>query len=241
MANAALAAGKMVFLEKPVATGREELRTLAEAVSQKGGRLQVGFNRRYAPAVQEIRAAFAGRTGPKTIIYRVNAGPPPSAGWLADPAQGGRLVGEVCHFADTVLALTDSWPRRVWAERLGPAGTDGVALQVTLMDGSVATILYTCDGHPRTPKEYVEILGGGVTARIDDYARWTIAGPERTYERKSAQNKGHAAQIDALFTSLQEERMVAGNWAAAVSATEITLAAVESLQTGQPVTVDPWL
>jgi polar amino acid transport system substrate-binding protein len=241
MAQAALAAGKTVFLEKPVATTREDLRALATTVAQKGGRLQIGFNRRFAPAIQQIRAAFARTSGPKTIIYRVNAGPPPDTGWLADPAQGSRLVGEVGHFADTILALTGSWPRRVWAERLGPAESDGVVCHLTLLDGSVGSIIYVADGSPRTPKEQIEIFGSGISARIDDFRRWSISDRRRTREYRGTQDKGHTAQIDALIDTLTHDRLAAGNWAAAISATEVTFAAAESLQTGNPVDIQPWL
>ena len=38
-------------------------------------------------------------------MYRVAAGPVPDGHWYGDRRQGGRVLGEVCHFVDTAQAL----------------------------------------------------------------------------------------------------------------------------------------
>lgn len=52
----ALASGKHVFVEKPLATGEAELSRLVEAVRNSDRLLMVGFNRRFAPLAVEAKS-----------------------------------------------------------------------------------------------------------------------------------------------------------------------------------------
>jgi len=64
----------------------------------------VGFNRRFAPLVQEIQGHFAGRSHPLVMRYRINAGFIPAGHWVHDPTEGGgRIMGEVCPFVDCTV------------------------------------------------------------------------------------------------------------------------------------------
>jgi threonine dehydrogenase-like Zn-dependent dehydrogenase len=98
----ALRAGKHVFVEKPLCLTPEELREIeatcglscapAQTLScDRGGRvlMMVGFNRRFSPLVQKMRALLAGVPGPKACMLTVNAGTVPPEHWTRDPVQGG--------------------------------------------------------------------------------------------------------------------------------------------------------
>ncbi len=61
----ALEAGKTVFVEKPLALTYQELDTILATIEATGNdRLMVGFNRRFAPMLQELRQHF-GRIWPR--------------------------------------------------------------------------------------------------------------------------------------------------------------------------------
>ncbi len=112
---AALEAGRHVFCEKPLALSDDELDRVAQAWEAAGDRvLMVGFNRRYAPILDEARTVLGDTGTPLVIDYRVQAGPVPAGHWYTDRRQGGRLLGEVCHFVDTCAALVGqrARPRR---------------------------------------------------------------------------------------------------------------------------------
>ena len=81
LASDALRQGKAVFVEKPLAINEEELREVVAAARQSSGLLMVGYNRRFAPIAKEIKAHFENRSGPMTILYRVNAGQLPPEHW----------------------------------------------------------------------------------------------------------------------------------------------------------------
>ncbi|MCS6896458.1 MAG: bi-domain-containing oxidoreductase, partial [Nitrospira sp.] len=90
----ALRAGKHVFIEKPLAIARDELaaveRTYSEVNARGGGSLllMVGFNRRFAPQVQKMKALLSPLQEPKALVVTVNAGAIPLDHWTQDPAIG---------------------------------------------------------------------------------------------------------------------------------------------------------
>ncbi|MFD2091036.1 Gfo/Idh/MocA family oxidoreductase [Blastococcus deserti] len=78
---AAVAAGKPVFCEKPLATTQESCRRIVEAEVAAGRRLvQVGFNRRYDPAHRALKQAVdGGAIGAPLLVHCAhrNASVPP--------------------------------------------------------------------------------------------------------------------------------------------------------------------
>ena len=95
MVASALAAGKHVFVEKPLALNLEELQKVIEARNRSSAFFMVGFNRRFAPYVQEARKFLKLRTGRSMIFIRINAGQLPPESWQRDAEEGqGRILGE---------------------------------------------------------------------------------------------------------------------------------------------------
>ena len=91
--------------EKPLALTLDELNEVENAWRESDRQLAVGFNRRWSPAVLAAQRALAAVEHAKLIVYRVAAGRVPDGHWYHDRRQGGRVLGEVCHFVDTAQAL----------------------------------------------------------------------------------------------------------------------------------------
>jgi predicted dehydrogenase len=199
LAIRALEAGKNVFVEKPLAMTFDELDRVAEAAARAPGVLAVGFNRRFAPMVVSGRNALAAGGGPLVMQYRVNAGHVPGDSWLHGSEGGGRIVGEVCHFVDTLSALCGADPVSVTG--VSPEGVgDSLAAVLRFADGSVGTIVYSSLGDPSLPKEYVEAFGRGVVVRIEDYRKLHVTrGGKTSTTASSAQDKGQAALVKAFL------------------------------------------
>jgi predicted dehydrogenase len=196
----ALAAGKHVYVEKPLAITEAQLHAVEAALVDAPGQLYVGFNRRWSPMVTEAKRVLARGAGPITVQYRVNAGPLPAKHWYADPREGGRLLGECCHFIDTANALVDRAPVAVTCAGPNTDAHDTYVMLIEYDDGSVATITYAADAHPRTPKERCEITGRKHTIVIDDYQTMTIDGEAA----KTSTGKGHVEGLEAFRRSLSE-------------------------------------
>ena len=90
----ALAQGKHVFLEKPIATTLEDARDIATMTSQSSGHLMVGHVLRFWPGYPEVRRlAIDGEYGKPLSVTCVRNQPPPSVtGWLADVSETGGIA-----------------------------------------------------------------------------------------------------------------------------------------------------
>ncbi|HEX8390998.1 MAG TPA: bi-domain-containing oxidoreductase [Longimicrobium sp.] len=201
LAERALAAGKNVFVEKPLALREDELDALAARVAESGKLLTVGFNRRFAPLAAEAAGLLRGRAGPVSIVATVNAGMIPRDHWTQDPRTGGgRITGEACHFMDLCRFLAGAPIADV---RVTPArGADGrpiddiAHLSMAFADGSTAVVHYLSSGARSYPKERIECFWDGKTVAIDNWRRLQRFGvPGPWWERGRAMDKGHAEEL----------------------------------------------
>lgn len=198
LAIRALEAGKHVFVEKPLALSHADLDRIVAAADGSSGILTVGFNRRFARFVCQTAALFAQRAAPLSMMYRVNAGPVPKESWVHGSEGGGRIAGEICHFIDTLAAIVDALP--VAVERASPRGVDdSVTLLLRFDDGSVGTIVYTSQGDPSVPKEFIEVFGAGTIVQIEDFSAMTVHRNGKAQRNKGAQDKGQKALVEAFL------------------------------------------
>lgn len=236
---AALAADKNVFVEKPLCLSFEELALIETARRGAKGILAVGFNRRFAPMTAALKDAIAG-AGPKAIQIRVNAGALPPGHWAADPAQGGRLLGEGCHFIHWANHVAGAVPVTVDARPLGrKAGEQDWMLRLVYADGSVADILYTSEGDAALGKERFEVHAGGVSAVLEDFRSLIVCkgGKERKTGGWASADKGHAAQWSAFYAAVRAGGAAPVPWDEIAGATRAALSARESLRLGKPLDV----
>ena len=238
---AGLEADRHVFCEKPLALSWQDLERIRQSLEASSGMLTVGFNRRYAPLMQSMKAFFDGDDQPKIVHYRINAGALPVDHWLLDPAVGGgRLIGEGCHFIDAVCFLVGSAPERVYARSLGAASGGDFVLTMDFADGSVGSIVYTSLGDRAQGKERVEMFGGGKSAVLDDFRRLETYSGGRSRSRRSllSQDKGHEAIWTSFINSIQQGGPPPIGYEQLIEVTAATLAANDSLQRGQPIKLD---
>lgn len=206
---AALRAGKHVFCEKPLALNETELLEIeSELARPDAPYLMAGFNRRFAPLAQKLRAFFEDRHEPLGAHYRVNAGYIPLSHWLHDPQQGGgRIIGEACHFIDFLAFLAGQPPISVTAQALPDQGRyreDNAVLTFTFADGSLGSVSYLANGDKAFPKERVEVFSGGKVGVLDDFRTLELVSQGRRQKTASRlrQDKGHQAEWEAYVQVL---------------------------------------
>ncbi|WP_158778634.1 bi-domain-containing oxidoreductase [Streptomyces cellulosae] len=242
-----LRGGRALYCEKPVGLTETELEDVAQAWSASGAPAMAGFNRRFAPAVADLRAVLPAGA-PLQVVYRVFAGRLPADHWYFQPEQGGRLLGEVCHFIDTANFLVSGRPVRVRAtgvDAADPATAQSVTLQIAYDDGSSASVVYGGLTPPGAPKELLEVAGDGVAARIDDFRTLTVwrgGRPETTTYRGAP--KGHAAEMRTLVRLVRGESLdtgtaAAAGFASALESSLVTCRAARSLTEDRPVDCAP--
>jgi polar amino acid transport system substrate-binding protein len=242
LARQALAAGKHVFVEKPLALNDQELAEVLAATAS-GGELMVGFNRRFSPLVRQASEFFKNRQFPLSINYRVNAGRVSANHWVHDANEGGRIIGEVCHFIDLVHFITGSLTTRVFAEAVAGRSSeaideDSVFVTLRCADGSNASIAYLSEGDKALAKERIEIFGGGKSFMIDDFRSATVYenGREKT-TRLREQDKGQRDEIRTVMSVVLEGKPAPITLEDLKATTRATFRIRESLRTGLPVEV----
>jgi predicted dehydrogenase/threonine dehydrogenase-like Zn-dependent dehydrogenase len=235
----ALEAGKAVFVEKPLALSVDELERIARTIDETGNdRLMVGFNRRFAPMLVEMKKRFGSHDVAAMARYLVNAGQLAQDSWYRnEELEGSRFVGEGGHFLDTLSWWVDADPVEVSALR----GRDPSDLQVTVRfgDGSLATVTYVTGGHTRFPKESFDVSGGCRSARLDNFKTATVWSGRRRRVRRSfgSADKGQRAAVDAFLRSVRGPGPMPISVASLLATTRATLAVPSSLASGAPVRV----
>ena len=208
----ALAAGKHVFVEKPLALTLPEvgaIETALEAPVLRPARmLMVGFNRRFAPLAQRVKTLLGAVQGPKSFIVTVNAGAAPAGHWTVEAAGGGRIIGEACHFIDLLRFLADCPITAHGAKSSRSAGTvsadPSVEISLNFADGSMGTIHYLTTGHASFAKERVEVFASGRVLQLDNFRRLRAYGwPGFRSQRLWRQDKGQMACAAAFLHAIR--------------------------------------
>jgi predicted dehydrogenase len=238
-AIAALEAGKHVFVEKPLAITEEECVALADAQRASGNLLTVGFNRRFSPYYVELKRSLSGRSVPAVLNLRVNSPGISGAYWMADPAIGGAILGEACHFVDLMYWLLNSEPVSVSAYSLptgktDPIGENNLAASFAFADGSIANLTYCTVGSKSSGGERVEAFTAGVGASTENFNRLSINRSTPSSKSRYWPEKGYKAQINDFFAAIREGRDAAVTLADGVRATVGCLRMLESARIREP-------
>jgi len=211
LAAAALAAGKHVFVEKPLAIERAQLERVESAFVNDSQVLMVGFNRRYAPLALSLHKMFESRAQPMSIVYRANVGYRPPQHWLHHAREGGGvIVGEACHHIDFCRWLVGSQVVSMDVRCLGGSAAgylreDNVHVTLGFADGSLATVMYLSNGSKAFPGEVIEVACENRSARLVDFRRLESGHGlrRRTQRLWRGSAKGVDAQIDAFLASVK--------------------------------------
>jgi len=230
---------KHCFVEKPLCIYEEELESINEAYSGESI-VQVGFNRRFSPMLEQMKSHLSGQI---SVNYRVNAGIIPKDVWIQDrEIGGGRIIGEVCHFIDTCSFLIESEIVSVYASTVQKSNQsipdeDNVNITLNYANGSTATIAYYAYGDSTMSKEYIEVFGNGVSMEMHDFRELIIYENGKKSKEKSAnQDKGFKNEFKA-FKEAVTSGIPAISFESIYNTTKTTFKILESINSGTVVDV----
>ena len=245
-ADAALRADRAVFVEKPLALTAESLAQVASTIRATRGRLMVGFNRRFAPAIAWALERLGADRGGMRFLCRVNAGPLPAEHWLLDPEiGGGRLLGEACHFIDLACHVAGSEPVEVLGRDRdagrGMKTPQDFAIEIAFANGSMAMIEYVSSGDPSLAKERFEVHRQGTSIVIEDFRHAECYRAGKVARVKwSVKDKGHRAEIRAFLEAARTGGPTPIPEEESIRTTALTLAAARSIRDGRPLRLGEW-
>ena len=236
---------KHVFVEKPLALNEDELTRIYakyKEATEKGTakNLMVGFNRRFAPAITEIKKLFADEAA-KSINIRVNAGVMPPEHWVNDhEIGGGRIVGEACHFIDLAMFLAGSRIVSVYADAMDDSHNLGNSAIINLRfkNGSIAAVNYFSNGNKKMSKEKIEVFCGGVVAKIDDFKSLTIYDKAVRNIGLSGQDKGHNTEVLRFLNSISKGLPAPISFEDCYVSSLATLKVLQSIKEGRKIEIE---
>jgi predicted dehydrogenase len=239
----ALRAGKHVFVEKPMALTEAECRDLVQASEETGRHVSVGFNRRFAPFYEPLKAKLARRSSPAVLQCRINSPGISGDYWMADPALGGAILGEACHFTDLMFWLLDAEPLSVSAYSLptgkkDPIGENNIAATFRFADGSIGNLTYCTVGSKTSGGERVEAYAQGIGIQTEDFRTLIICGGVRQKRTKMFAEKGYGAQIDQFISDLKQGKAPAVTVRDGARSTIACLRMLESAKDLAPKEID---
>lgn len=235
----ALAAGKHVFVEKPLCLTESELESIRLAYQNNSQHLMVGFNRRFSPHTVLLKEKVG--NGPMSMICRINAGKIPQDSWIQDmKIGGGRIIGEVCHFVDLLTFVNGSLPVSVYAQALPDPHYLNDTLSITLgfSNGSIGTISYFSNGPKNVPKEYIEVFSAGAAGIIRDFKEIEIYSGQNVIRKKSwSQNKGQKVMVAEFIEAVLKGQPTPIPFEEIYTVTLATFKILESLKIGQSIKI----
>lgn len=176
-AIAALKQGKSVHIEKPHVVRMDQLERLCRAMQESKGRVALGFNRPNSPFGREIRKQLQGQNGAAMFNWFVAGHELPPEHWYYQPEEGGRVLGNLCHWTDFVLQLVpaeDRYPIRINPTRAEKSDCD-IAVTYVFGDGSISAITFSAKGHTfEGVREKFAAHRGNVLISMDDFKDMTV-------------------------------------------------------------------
>mgnify|MGYP000716124834 CR=1 FL=1 len=248
--EAAAAAGKAIFCEKPIDLDLQRTRACLAAVEKAGVPLFIGFNRRFDPSFAGLKQGLddghIGKLENLTITSRDPA--PPPADYVT--RSGGLFRDMMIHDFDMARWLLGDEPVRLYARgsalvdpAIGKAGdVDSAVVVLETKAGVLCQIInsrraaYGYDQRIEAFGEKGLLLAGNRDAR--SLQVWTddgVAGQKPLYfflERYAEAYKAEMAHFLACLAGKQQPKVAAAD---GLRALELAEAANESLRSGQAI------
>ena len=200
----ALSENKSVFIEKPHVVNESQLARLVDAMMRSRGKVFLGFNRRASRFGRIISDVLDREQGPGMYNWFVVGHQLDKDHWYFKPEEGGRVIGNLCHWSDHLLSIVKkAHPIRIRA--LGEAASaSDVIVTYAFADGTLGVITFSCKGNPfEGIRERFSGHKGNCLVSMDDFQTLKVEiADKKTIYRNFYRDQGHKANILAAFDNV---------------------------------------
>lgn len=201
-AIACLQSGKHVHIEKPHVIDEDQLDRLTKAMKvARECNVFLGFNRPRSPLFLELQEVLRRQSGPVMINWFVAGHEIPADHWYFNAKEGGRVLGNLCHWTDLTLQLVGleaAFPCTIVpATPVGASSEQTFVVCVMFADKSCAAITFSAKGHTfEGVREVLNLHKGDVLAKLTDFGSLEYDVVEKKVKRHSThRDHGHGANI----------------------------------------------
>lgn len=236
-AVACMEAGKHIHIEKPHVVSHEQLERLMAAMSKyPAARIFLGFNRPKSRLFERLQNAVGEQPGPLMINWFIAGHEIADGHWYYDPKEGGRVLGNLCHWTDLTLQLVTvdrAFPCTIIPATPTGAKSDFV-IAINFADASCAAITFSAKGHSfEGVREVLNLHRGNLLANLSDFHVLAMDVAEKKLRiRLRHRDHGHEANIATSYYGSVAE--TAGEGAMYVNATaKLFLAVKDAIDSGK--------
>jgi predicted dehydrogenase len=199
----ALKLGKCVHIEKPHAVSIEQLIRLCDAMKQYNGKVRLGFNRPNSELGQLVMQYLAKETGPLMLNWFVAGHEIDANHWYFSEKEGGRVLGNLCHWTDLILQMIpkeNRFPVTIVPTRSERSDCD-ISVSYIFADGSIGTITFSAKGHTfEGVRETLNGHRGDTLVYLKDFKEVRIDIVEKVVTKTSwTRDHGHQNSITNTY------------------------------------------
>lgn len=209
-AIAALERGKCVHIEKPHVVNEDQLSRLCEAMARSQGRVTLGFNRPHSRISHEITRFLNTQQGPAVYNWFIAGHEIPHDHWYFDEGEGGRVLGNLCHWTDFVYQLVppeSRLPVQIVPIPTGKSQND-MGAAYSFADGTAAVITLTAKGDSfEGVRERFSAQRGDVLINMEDFQKLVIESAAKKYVTNLLhRDHGHEAAIRRSYEMVRSKK-----------------------------------
>lgn len=203
-AIAAIEAGKAVHIEKPHVVDEDQLQRLLAAAAAAGNpRIRLGFNRPLSPLGRHVLTGMDAEKGTGMINWFVAGHAINPDHWYFQPAEGGRVLGNLCHWTDFSLQMipaAERYPIRIIPVKADASDCD-TAVSFVFAEGSIATITFSAKDHVfEGVHEKLSAHKGNLLVSLTDFGELVMQnGTRKQRYRPLFRQHGHLHSILASY------------------------------------------
>jgi predicted dehydrogenase len=205
----ALEEGKSVHIEKPHVVSENQLFRLCEAMRRSRGKVTLGFNRPYSKIAREIKRYLDAQNGPAVYNWFIAGHEIPPDHWYFREKEGGRVLGNLCHWTDFVYQLVPSESRFPMEIVPIPAGKslNDMAAAYSFADGTAAVITLSAKGNTfEGVRERFSAQRGDVLISMEDFKKLVIEVVEKKHVTNLPhRDHGHEATIRRSYEMVRSK------------------------------------
>lgn len=241
-AEACLRVGKHVHIEKPHVVSQRQLSRLIGAMRQNPqSKVFLGFNRPRSPLFKQLQDSLSRESGPLMINWFISGHYIPDSHWYFDEKEGGRVLGNLCHWTDLTLHLVTmgkAFPCTIVPATPRGTKSDSV-VSVIFADQSCASITFSAKGYAfEGVREQLNIQKGNLLANLADFQTLTLDVVERKHKmRLRHRDHGHKGNILHSFDGVRDINTPGEDVSYVAATAKFFLAIRQAIDSGETVIV----
>lgn len=245
-ASALIRAGKAVHIEKPHAVTEAQAEDLANAMQANPDvRVFLGYNRPRSSHHVQASALASGETGPYMLDWFIAGHQIPDHHWYFSDAEGGRVLGNLCHWLDSSLQMIGQekfFPCKLIPSSR-PESRSDFSLTIDCSDGSLVNLSFSAKGHTfEGVREVLSLHRGDALVLLRDFEETRLQkGSTTRVHRTLFRDHGHQANVLNSYRGGVSRGPAAGEPLPYVmNSARVSLAARVALESGKTVSLEAW-